>query len=349
MVDKKLERIYAISGSESLLIREALHELKTRAGADEADGFDYLELDGANTTAAEIVAAASTIPFLAQRRTVPVFRPNKLSETDVEALISALPKIPETALLIMYFEPTNDRSVSAAEKKLIAAAKKNGAALDCKTPSGDFLKILQKRAAEWDSKLQSDAAAALREMTSESLTDAVAELEKCSLFVGRGGTITADVVRKIASPSREWQVFKMMDHICAGKTGLAHRELNSLLGSGSNTVEVALRNLFPMLQRQLRLLWQAKGCAAERLAPGAAPHITTKQYGLASASDYARSRARDAASKLSFSQIAAMMRVLTEADMRLKGLLPSAFAVETLERLVVEMTGIAAGLEPVLK
>src|SRR5438552_15448969 len=95
-----LKNVYGIAGEESLLVREALTKLKKEAGVNEEDAFDLTELDGESTTAAAVFNAASTAPFLAQRRTVILHRADRLHKDEAEKLAEYIPSLPESGLLI---------------------------------------------------------------------------------------------------------------------------------------------------------------------------------------------------------------------------------------------------------
>ena len=64
--------IYLIYGEDSLSVEEMLASLRADAGSDELYDVSTTTLDGASVSLAELEAAWSTIPFLADRRTVMV-------------------------------------------------------------------------------------------------------------------------------------------------------------------------------------------------------------------------------------------------------------------------------------
>jgi DNA polymerase III delta subunit len=343
MVDSQLKRVYVVTGMEPLLVREAVGRLKEAAGASESDAFDLLEVDGGRASASEILNSVGTTPFLAERRTVIVSRANRLAAAEAETLCRSLASLPQTALLILVFEPTDDpRKPSNGDRALVAEAKKLGEHIDCAGFNRTaFTQELKRRAVEKGAKLAPDGVTALGEVTSHFLTDAVAELDKCLLYA-EGAPITREIVLKVAASSREYKVFQLLDAVCAGKLGPALANLKYLLSEASSPQEAAMRSLLPMLHRQLRMLWQAKACLDEKIAPTNAAHLLPQQHNLASANEYARDQAVKLAGRLSFDQISNMTRTLLETDMRLKGQLAAAGVRETLERMLAELTLIAS-------
>jgi DNA polymerase-3 subunit delta len=342
MAAKRTPRVYALTGAETLLAREKIAELKSLAGADGTDAYDFEEVDGASLSASAVLDTVATVPFLAPRRLVIVSRADKIKDAEATRLAQSFEKLPETSLLVFVFDPQEDeRRVPAAEKTIVAAADQ---VVKCVAPAASaFIVELQKRAEKLGSRLDRGAASKLAEMTSHNLTDAIAELEKCALYANTS-PITGDIVVMVAAPSQEWEVFKMLDAISAGNLGTALENLRRLVRDSGRIEEAAVRSLFPMIHRQLRLLWQARACIDANQSPAKAEGILVKRHNLAAANEYARSRVLDTARRLPIDVIAAMLRALSDADLRLKGQLPAAFPKETVERMVVEMCETAAVL-----
>ncbi|MCH8273948.1 MAG: DNA polymerase III subunit delta [Armatimonadetes bacterium] len=351
MAGKKdeLKRVYALTGGELLLIREALAELKRKAGVDGDESFDLTELDGAAVGAAEIAAAVTTAPFLAERRTVVVRRADRLRVEEAESLAAVLPKLPKSALLILAFEnPPDPRSRAKKQSPLIPVARECGSEIRCGPPNRrDLLQKLRTRAQEENVKFGPGAAELLADLTGDDLTEATGELEKVVIVTPAEGVIDKKVVQHTVMPSREWRVFHLLDAVCAGRTGSALRQMGLLLRMAPRIDSAAMRDLFPMVHRQLRLIWQARACrdAAIRTDSAASDAFCPRHHNWPEAarrSGFVRDKIRGMAPRLSLTQLAAMFRSLAEADMRLKGQLPGAFPRETVERMVVEMCRTAA-------
>jgi DNA polymerase III delta subunit len=140
-------------------------------------------------------------------------------------------------------------------------------------------------------------------------------------------------------------VFKLVDSVTEGDLAEALRQLRILVGSPQKAEDAAFRTILPQLSRSLRLIWQARVCADAGVQPGNAPEsvknaLLTKPN-LASEKDFVRNKAMRAARRISLPQIAEMLSVLSDADSKMKGLLPAFSAMETLEQTVLKMAEVA--------
>jgi len=339
MPKDSLARVYVVHGSEPLLVREEVQKLKVLAGVGDADAFDLTELEGSTTSGTDILGSVATAPFLADRRVVIVNRASRLDKYSAEYLADHIPKLPASALLILVFDPVEDpKRPSSALKALLPSAKKVGVVTPCEL-HGDKVKAeLMSRTKLFGAKLSTAGLNALMEVSSGSISDAVPELEKCAIFVGQGGTIDAQVVKTVAVASREYKVFEMMDALVKGQLNVALRFLLALYEDSPKAEDAAMGKIFPLLSRQLRLVWQARAVIERN---GGEP-VEPKQNSLSSLQSFAQQRTSQQAKSLTLSQISCMMRSLAEADMRLKGQLPAASARDTVERLIAELCQVAA-------
>jgi DNA polymerase-3 subunit delta len=335
-------KFIVIFGFERLTLGEAVQSQLDSVGALENGAFDYAEFDGRTATSAVILDAAATLPFISPRRTVVVRRAHKLDKSAVTAIIQAAPNLPEASLLVLVLEP--DEETKPLDKDpLVLTAKKIGQAIACESPQGAALtRQLIDRAKNAGADLTKQGADELSKLVSGSLTAAHAELEKLVLYAN-GSKIDEKTVRKVASPSQGWKVFELLDAVTQGRLGAALQNLKYLLEETSSPQEAAMRYLLPQVHRQVRLLWQARACLDANIQPEQAQHLLPKGRNLANAHSYVRGKLTQAARKLTLSQIAGMLRCVVEADMRLKGQLPSATPIETLERLLAEMCEIVQG------
>lgn len=334
--------VIALYGSERVTLLEELRRLTDAVGAAEDGGFDYSELDGRSVGAVEVLDACATAPFLAERRTVVVRRANRLDKANSVSLAKALGSVPTTALLILVLEPEEDVK-DLSKDPLVTAAAKVGKAIACESPQGAALvRELMERARRSGGEISKPGAEALAQVVSGSLTLATAELEKLLLYAGKD-KVDEQMVRRVASPSQSWKVFELLDAVIQARLGVALENLRYLLEETASPQEAAMRYLLPQLHRQVRLLWQARACLDENLSPENATHLLPKGRNLANAHSFVRGKLTQAARGLTLAQIAAMLRCILEADIRLKGQLASASARETLERLLAEMCEIAAG------
>lgn len=331
-------RVIAISGTDPVLVIEKVEEVLQLAGIDISDTFDHVEVDAIETDAPTILQSVTTIPFLSSKRSVVVRRANRLKESDVESLSAALPSLPQTGLLVLVFESTDDEAKGASLK---AAAKKAGELIEVRSPKREeIIREVEKRAKAAGLTFQGRAAHELVEMVGDDITETVSELGKLVPACAKNGKIGSKDVREIVVPSREYRVFVLLDEVCMGRLGPALTQLDRLLSSNSKVEEAAMRHLLPQMHKQLLMVYQARALADER-APMNSPTFLHPGYSLADRTDFQRNKASGFARKLSLPTISRLLRLVLETDMRLKGQLAQANPRESLERMLAEMCVVA--------
>ena len=333
------QRTVLIVGDEELLRRRALEGLLAAAGV-EKDDFDLEGYEADDTRPETWIAAAGTAPFLAERRTVVV---RHLLRRDPEDLRDgALASLPPTALLILVADEETSESLGKRGKAWVKVVDKaKGAVILCDADPKRAQDALRPELARLGKTMSSAAGATLIEMTGGSLSRATDELEKLALYVGDAERIDEAAVRAIVVPSREWNVFGMIDAILDGNVPEALRNLRILVGSAAKAADVGHSSIIPLTSRGLRLAWQARVCLDAGRSPGdATPEIRAtfpEKPNLAKEPPYRQTRVMASARKTTLPALAACLGVVADTDSRLKGALPAYTPIDTLERMVLEM------------
>lgn len=336
-----------ISGDEGALRKTTLSRLLDEAGV-QPDDFDLQTFDG-DSAPGEWIAAAGTSPFLAERRVVIV---RHLLRCDLDrAKTASLKGLPASALLILMADDEagdEDRqrrlkSIRTGWEKIVKDA--GGAVIQCKVDSKDARDLLKLEAAQADKKITDRAIEVLLEMCAGSASRTLEEIPKLIAYVGAEKTIQESDVREVVMPSREWNVFKLVDSVVEGDVGESLRQLRILVGSPGKAEDAAFRNILPQLSRSLRLIWQARVCQDAGVQPGQASGDVAASLlskpNLAGEQDFVRNKAMRTARRLNLGQITEMLALLSDADARLKGILPSFSGIETLEQTVLKMAEVA--------
>lgn len=338
--------VIALTSAEPFLRLRRLAQLRALAGED---GFDLVEFSGQDVRAVELMDAAMALPFLGERKVVIVRNAERIPTSERESLASRLDELDERALVVFVVEPNDEQKTLPKTDPLMKAIAKAGAIEEPKADKAQVVSELRARAGELGASLDNAAATALLEITSEHITTAMAELEKCALFVGEGGKITRAVVSEVATPSRDFQVFRMLDAVCSGNAPSALQCLSDLLASGTKAEEAAFRHVFPLLHRQLRLLFQARAARDLGLPDEQADEIAPARHSWAEVArrgGFQRDKFRSLAQRLSLDQVSELVDLLLRADAEVKGQIPSINTRETLERMVVEMCRVASATAP---
>ncbi|HVL39049.1 MAG TPA: DNA polymerase III subunit delta [Fimbriimonadaceae bacterium] len=340
-------RVVLLSGGEEALRLRAFRQILASPAVDE---FDLETFQAGEVEPAAWIGAASTAPFLGQRRTVVVR--NVLRCEDPGPLAQgqmSLSGLPETALLVLVVDDevgddNRQRKLVTIRKqweKVVAGAK--GLVASFSVDAKGLRQSIKSEAKRLDAGISEPAAEMLAEMTGNSLSRSLEELEKLALYVGKDAQIREADVKAVVVPTREWNIFTLVDAVVAGDAGAALRQLRIVLG-GSKPEDAAFRSVLPMLSRQFRLLWQARMCLDSRVDPMNAPDellaLFPAKPRLSSEGDYVQRKTMNAARQVDYARLQACMAELSDCDARLKGLLPSFSASEALEQMVLRMVQV---------
>jgi DNA polymerase-3 subunit delta len=277
-----------------------------------------------------------------------------LLRTEADQLNVDLGRLPESSLLILVADEESGsedrvrRMKTTVRKGWERAVTERGGFIwafepNPKTVRAELKVELQNRGIAITEK----AIDVLIEMTGSNLSRAMGELEKLNLFVGPERSIGEADVRDLVLPSRDWNVFEMVTAISAGNVAEALRQLRILITNSQKAEAAAFQNILPMLSRQLRLLWQARICLDAKCdvanpTPEIARLINTKPD-ISKEAPYRQAALTRAAAKLTLPRLRRGFAILSDTDARLKGALPAFSGIDTLERMVLELSHVISG------
>ena len=285
-----LPSVLLFEGEEEQLKQEALSALRGAVLPAGMEALNETVLEDPETD--RLIADAETQPFMADRRLVVVRDLPALSgraEAD-EKLISWLPAVPESTILLFYCtgKPDGRKKLYSAVKKLggiVAFSPLRGAELvrfvtDAFRQAG---KECDERTAEYLIFTVGDDAGLLR-----------SEITKLASYAGDRPAILSSDVAALATPSTECTVFQMVDAVVTGQKSRALLLLRNQLLSGTDRM-----NILAMLLRQYRLLqhikimqYEKRGGDFIRSALGV-PSFAVEQY-LRQASGYTGGQVKNA-------------------------------------------------------
>lgn len=348
-------RVVMLGGEEHELRRRSLSAL-LEAVSPEPDDFDREEFDGGASLPIDWASSAGTAPFLSPKRTAVVrhlLRCDPIDKADKGERSDPFKGLPETALVILVADDeTGDEDRQARYQKLRAEWTKvvksaGGWAENFESEVKNLGSSLRGEAERLGKKLSPAAAEILIEMTGSSFSRAVDELEKVAIFVGDRPEVREADIREIVVPSREWNVFVLVDSLLAGEVSEGLRQLQIVVGSQKKAEDAAMRNILPQMHRNLRLLWQARtflDAGVSLAAPTESLRaVLPEKNNLLKEKDWVQQKILRSARRVSLDQIAHCLEVIVQTDARLKGMLDDAFApMDTLERMVMEIAGIVS-------
>ncbi len=249
--------VYLLEGVEENMKATSLQALRKAILPEGMEELNEALLENPPTSA--LVAAAETLPFLADKRLVIVREHAGLlrGEAD-ERLIDYLAHVPPTAIVVFVH-----RGKADARKKLYKAIAKHGQVVSFGTLSDAELNAWICKAFSAQEKECPPSVASLLAFTSGSDTALLrTEIDKLVHYTGDRRQITDEDVRAIATRSIEYTVFNMVDAVVAGQEGRAFSLLRDMLVSGEERL-----GILAMLLRQYRMLQHVKIMQYEKRTP----------------------------------------------------------------------------------
>ena len=198
-----------------------------------------------------LIADAETQPFMSDRRLIVVRDHPALAgrgEAD-EKLISYLPSVPETTILLFYCTGKPD-----GRKKLYTAIKKMGGVVTFSPLRGaELVRFVTDAFRENGKECDARTAEYLIFTVGDDSGLLLSEISKISAAAGENPSVLASDVTALATPSTECTVFQMVDAVVTGQRSKALTLMRNQLLSGTDRLA-----LLAMLLRQYRLLQHIK-------------------------------------------------------------------------------------------
>ena len=253
---------YLFEGTEEYIKQQALNNLYAKllpAGREEMNRVELTDPD-----ADSLIAAAETLPFMAEKRLVVVrdcallIAGRKAEDEDrLQAIADYLGHISPTACVVFYVKGKAD-----GRKKLYTLLKKKNAIVD-------FSPMNDAECADWcvrtlrrmGKKLSSDNAGRLVFTVGRDAALLKQEMEKLCAYLDDRDTITAEDIDAICTRSTECTVFQMVDAQVAGNTDRAFGLLRDMVRTGEDRM-----GILAMLLRQYRILYHMR-CLMDEHAP----------------------------------------------------------------------------------
>ena len=240
---------YLFEGVEENIKAAALAALRGQLLPEGLEELNENLMDNPSTDA--LIAAAETLPFLADKRLVVVREHPALAgkaEAD-ERLTEYMAHVPDSCVMVFLC-----RGKADARKKLYRAIQKHGAVVTFSPLSDAELNAWIIKAFSALGKCCAPQTASLLAFTVGNDTALLrAEMEKITALCGEREDVADEDVRAVATRSIECTVFEMVDAVVAGQEGRAFSLLKDMLLSGSDRI-----GILAMLLRQYRLLQHVK-------------------------------------------------------------------------------------------
>ncbi len=262
------QNVYLFTGPEEHNKREALAALRCAVLPAGLEALNDVTLEGVG--AQEIIDCAETLPVMCERRIVVVrdWPPLMASKSrkaknpeaaeektdgDTVRMLEWLKDPPESCILVFYMMAELD-----GRKKLAAALKKLDGYVEFDYLSGATLaKWCAQQLKPMGKRISADAVNEMTLMAGQDLTRLLGELQKLAAYVGDAPEIDVPAVRAVVTPSPEYSVFMILDHLLAGRLAEATQVVNSVLMNEPSAVRI-----ISLIGNQLRIDAHMK-CALE--------------------------------------------------------------------------------------
>lgn len=276
-----LPSVLLFEGEEEQLKQNALDALRKAYLPEGLEEMNESVLEAPETD--RIVAAAETLPFMADRRLIVVRDHPALSgrsEAD-ESLLSFLPSVPASSLLLFYCAGKAD-----GRKKLYKAVGKLGGVVTfARLKGAELTRYITDAFKAAGKECDARTADHLAFMVGPDAGLLLSEVGKIAAYAGDRPSVTAADVSALATPSTECTVFQMVDAVVAGQSSRALLLARNQLLNGEDPA-----GLMAMLLRQYRLLKHVKIMQYEkrtrdqiREALGLSPYVADQYLRQASA------------------------------------------------------------------
>jgi DNA polymerase-3 subunit delta len=321
---KRTPTFYVFHGTDEFSRHAQLQAMRGQMGDPAMAELNTVMLNGEAVSAAEVLAAASAVPFLASKRLVIVDGmltwltrkgAGKSAREQLGELVERLPHLPDFARIV-FVEP---ETLSESHPVLkLAKTDPGGYHKLFDPPRNPTAWIINQARQEYGTEITPQAAAALAEVIGEDLRAADSELAKLAAYVNGERPIQESDVVLLTPYVAEADVFAMVDALGHRDGATAARLLHRLLDS-----DEPLR-LFGMMVRQFRLLILAR----EYLDGGGAPG----QIGVAiGVHDYVGKKLAQQVGAFTLDQLESIDHLLLETDLSIKtGKMDSVLALDLL-------------------
>ncbi len=248
---------YVFHGDDEFSRKAEVKNMRSRMGDEGMAELNITTFDGKSASAAEVVAAASALPFLSDKRLIIVEGMltwltrkggGKAAKAEIEVLTNRLPTLPETARLV-FVEPETLNDSNPILK--LAKNDPHGYAKAFNPPQ-DASHWISKQVEAYGGKIEPRAAAALAAVVGTDMRAADSECIKLVTYVGTERTITEAEVRLLTAYVAEAGIFDMVDALGRREGARALALMHRLLD------EQPPLSLLGMINRQFRLLIQTR-------------------------------------------------------------------------------------------
>ncbi len=236
--EKRIGRLYLFEGEEEYTKDRALEKLREAAVGDAMPEMNYTVLQDPPPDA--LIAAAETVPFMADRRVVVVRQCALLSgkpqDYDEERALSVLeeylPRIQDGATVVFF-----ERGKADGKRRMKKLLQKNALCVDFVRPDDRYLlKWTASELKKRGKKILQETAQFFWFSCGRDMYLLLSEIEKLSSYTGEREEVTQEDILSVCIRSREARVFDLADALLSGQGQKAFGIKRDLCRTGSDPV-----------------------------------------------------------------------------------------------------------------
>lgn len=307
----KIGPLYLCYGTETHLMEKFLARLIDRTIEPEHRDFAVSRFDLNETPVEAVLEDAETLPFMVPKKLViasnaDFFTGRKekgKAEHDLDRLSAYLQAPADYTVMVftVQAEKLDER------KKIVKHLKKENRIVPfLPMKASELNRWISDQATRMGCRIIGEAAELLVMRCGTRLQTLASELEKLSLYAGKGGTITTEMVHLLTARSMEQDVFMLIDEIVRLRIDRALSLFHELLKQREEPVKIAL-----LIARQFRIMLQVK----ELERRGYSAQQAASQLGL---HPYAVKIASGQARRFSEGRLCEILSQLADLDYRMK-------------------------------
>jgi len=257
--------IYVLQGDDELAIGSIIQKLKEHFTSGGFGEMNFVRLSAGSLSRSELANQLNLLPLGGGSRLVVLDTALDLfkSKEDLDWMELLLSKMPPTTTLALVVSDAKKyvkgqmvwQTVGPAHalRKLLKGLDQKIDWKECPKPTQrEMPEWIANQARELGIEMEGRAAAELANLVGDDLFQARQEIIKAASYAGEGLVVTRDMVRLLCSPSREEDIFAMVDAAAQRNPGKALSLFNALLR------DQPVQYIFSMVARQFRLLIIAK-------------------------------------------------------------------------------------------
>lgn len=238
--NREFSNVYMIYGEETYLKDFYVSKLKKSLVDSAFADFNFHQYDGKDTTISEILMDAEMLPMMSEYSLVLVRDyPLDKSSADVDALKEFFKDVPETTILIFWYDTIQIDTKKAGKWKSIETMfSKAGSSVNLeKRTDGDLAKLILSSAKKRGCTIDTASARYLISVVGSDIKTIFNELEKICGYVG-SGEITRDIIDRLAVKCLQARVYDLSKFIIAGNSDGAYSVLNVLFAQKEEPIAI---------------------------------------------------------------------------------------------------------------